>query len=468
MAFINKTKSNGFRNFFVIVLFFVGISVAEAGTITLSEAVNIALKSNPRMRASQSKIDAAAASIMQVRGGGLPKLDLEVNGSRSNNPLTVFADKLSQGNASFADFGANQYTGVNTLNVKPAALDSPGYYNNWNTGVVLNIPLFSSGETAAKIKKSQSLLKAAQHGDQNARTELTYDVLQAYEGVHVADRLVQIAKYSLKAADDYLELTKSLQKQSMVIESDVFLAENYRRSAAVTLEAAIAESKNQLDAFRALLGERDSDYSPGLPAHLSLPEQSVEALKSRANLSNAQLQVLKSDIEAYRADMSAAYSNYWPKLNLQLRHDWNAQHVSLGGASNTAMLEMNWELFSSGAQYGATKQAAAQYEQAYAELDNAANNINLSVSQTLRAIRTAKIQREASDINARRSMQIVAELKRRYGQGILPLGQLLDAQSRLDTVTAQQVMANYNLLLAKAKLLALVNELTPTIENIKA
>lgn len=436
--------------------------------INFTEALRLALQANPRMAVSKAKIDAASAAVTEKRGSGLPKLNVEVNASRSNNPLTVFGDKLSQGNVSFNDFGFAQFTGPSSLNVVPSALNSPGYYNNWNTAVVLNVPIFSGGETLAKIKKAKSLLRAAKQGNQQAKTELTYDLIQAYEGVRTSEGLVQVARQALVAAETYVKLTKDLYQQSLVIESDVLLAETYRRSADATLKASIAERYNQIDTFHILIGQPDSHLLPGAAIHLALPRASMNKLENHAYFSNAQLQSLKSNVDAYRAEIHSASAHNWPQINLQLRHDWNSKTFSLSGSSNTAMLDVNWEIFSSGEQYGATKHALAEYKQFSAELDNTVDAIRLSVNQTVRAIHTAAIQLKSSERNAHQSIAIVRLLKQRYGQGVVTLGQLLDGQARLDTARAQKVIARYNLLLAKAKLLALINELNPNCENDKA
>ena len=450
----------------LVCIFFTSLAWSNSSQqINFSEAVRFALNANPRIGVSKAKMEAASASITETRGNGLPKLNLEVNASKSNNPLTVFGDKLSQSNASFADFGFAQFTGPSSINTVPTALNSPGYYNNWNTGVVINIPLFSGGKTIAKVKKAESLLKAAQQGNNQAKTELIYDVLQAYEGVHATTELVEIANSALIAANTYVKLTTDLYRQSIVIQSDVFIAKTYYRSAEATLKAAIAERNNQIDAFRILIGKPESHLIPGESVHLFLPNESINTLENHAYLSNSQLRSLKSTVDAYRAEINSAYAHNWPQINLQLRHDWNAQTLSLSGSSNTAMLEMNWNIFSSGEQYGATHRAIAEFKQSSAELDNTANTIRLAINQTLRAIYTADTQLKTSELNARQSVEIVRLLKQRYGQGLINLGQLLDGQSRLDTARAQKVMARYNMLLAKAKLLTLINELNPNCEN---
>src|SRR3990167_5956775 len=169
--------------------------------IDFHEAVRYALISNPRISASTATIEAANASVTEARGNGLLKLNLEMNAARSNNPLNVFSYKLSQGNAAFADFGAPEYHGPSSASITPSALNSPNYYSNLNTGIVLKIPLYTGGNNQATIKRSNFLLNEAKHGNQAARNELTYDVLQAYEGVHVASALVQIAEQARLAAN---------------------------------------------------------------------------------------------------------------------------------------------------------------------------------------------------------------------------------------------------------------------------
>lgn len=434
-------------------------------TINFNEAVRLALNANPRIVGSKAKIEAAHGSFIEARGSGLPKLNLVLNASRSDNPLIVFGNKLAQGKASFADFGFAQFSGPSSINTIPTALNSPGYYNNWNTGVVLNIPLYKGGATIAKMKKAESLLRAAQHGNEQAKTQLIYDLLQAYEGVHVTNKLVKIAKNALVAARTYVNLTKSLYQQAIVVQSDVYIAESYYRSAKTTLKAAIAERNNQIDAFRILIGQPDSYLLPGKFVRLFISKTPTNELIRHAYFTNSQLSTLRENVAASRSEINLVHSHNWPQINLQLRHDWNAKTLRLAGSSNTALLEMNWELFSSGEQFGASKQAIARFTQQQAELDNSADNIRLSINQALRSIQTTKIQAKTSQRNISQYIKAIRQLKQRYGQGVITLGQLLDSQVRLDTAAAQRVMAQYNLLLAEAKLLSLTNELNTMFED---
>lgn len=443
----------------LLCLFGVSAYANDSQIIGFSEAVKLALSSNPKIAATKAEIAAASAEVTETRGNGLPNLNVEMNAARSNNPLDVFSYKLSQGQATFADFGLGQYTGPGSINTKPTALDSPGYYNNVGTGIVVNIPLFSGGETLQKVKQAKYLLKAAREGNQTAKSALIYSVLQSYEGVHATTQIIKAAKKSCAAANSYLKLTNDLFAQSVVIKGDVLFAKSNVRIAKTALKTAIAQRKNEVDAFRIIIGKPESHLLPGKTAQLRLPDEKTNKLLEQAFLSNPKLLSLESKVNAYKASISAAKANNLPQINLQLRHDWNADSFSMSNPSNTAMLALNWKLFSSGAQSGADKKAVAQYDESSAALSDAFNNIRLSVIEAVRAIQVTQMELKTSENTVLESREIVKSYQRRYGQGLLTLSQVLDAQSRLDNARIQTIMNRYHLKLDQARLMMLVNTL---------
>ena len=451
-------------------LIFIGMSQCFASAITRAEvsqpisyfdAVRLSLSSNPRIGASQAHIESAQAAIIE----GLPKLGLEMNAGRSDNPLTVFGYKLSQGNATFADFGFAQFTGPGSLFTKPQALDSPGYYNNYNTAFKLVVPIYSGGETIARLKNTNALLRAAQHGDEAARMQLAYDILQAYEGVLAAKKLVLVAKENVDAATSYLKTTKALFNQSLVIESDLLFADTYLRTAKTFLVAAQAQSQDQLDAFRSLIVHQERSYTPKGSVNFPATKKSIADLTHDALLHNAQLSAIKSTIDAGRANVDAVNSANKPQVNLQLRQDWNGNTIGAGLPSNLIALGVNWELFSSGERSGATKKAIAEVKQATFQLEDAANSLRLSLMQAKRAEQLAAVQYQANRANATQAKEVVKHLAKRHGRGLVPLGQLLESQMKLTEAKNQCIQSQYNEVLARGRLLMLTNKLIPSFEK---
>lgn len=442
----------------ILLLVNIGSFAAEEQIINFDQAVHLTLQSNPVVLENQASIEASRAGVKENRGRALPHLNMEVNAATSNNALNVFSYKLSQGRASFADFGFGQYTGPGSINTQPTALDHPGYYSNINNGFILDVPIYSGGKSIEKIRQSQYLLESAKAGSREAKAMLIYNLLQSYEGVITTNGILRNIQSSKKAAAQYLSMTKSLKSQSVVITGDVLLAKYNLRSQKTALQVAKAQKLNALNAFRILIGKPNSHFCPGNFVHLSVPSLASNYLTQAAFDSNEGLKAIEMKVKADKSEIKASKSHNLPSLDLELRHDWNAQDYSFSNPTNTALLQLSWQLFSSGAQTASDQKAAARYDQSYASESEALDKVRLSVLNTIQAIRTAKIELSESNKNIPELKEVVQSYKDRYGKGLLTLGQLLDAQNRLDQAKNEQFIARYRLILAKAKLLVLINQ----------
>jgi outer membrane protein len=444
----------------IFLVFFSGISCTHAKEqITFPEAVNLALASNPRMLVSQAKMDAASAGVMQSKGGFFPRIDLEAQAARSNNPANVFTYKLSQGNVTFDDFGLSNFQTLGTLNPNLDAINSPGYYNNFNTSFVLSVPIFKGGLTKAMLEKSRHLLAQAQHGNTLARNELIYDVLQSYEGVLVAEKFVNIAEQSAQAAQEYLTIAQNLFAQSLIIESDKLLAETNLRNAQTNLKAHQSEYATQLENFRLLIGKPDTDITPSAASIIPMPKDDLPVLEEKAIQHNPHLLSIKSKVESKRAQISAEHAAYWPKLGLQIRQEWNDETLGLNSPAASVFLGFDWELLNIGLRSGATKQAQAEHLSAQGELSQQALDIKMAMTQAVHQAEIALLKHETSLKNSEDSSKALSQLKKRYARGSSPLSQVLDAQSRYDTIHAQTAVADYDIRLARARILKLLNEI---------
>ncbi|MGH8279028.1 MAG: TolC family protein, partial [Gammaproteobacteria bacterium] len=411
--------------------------------------------------ASQAELEAARAGARVALGASMPALGVEASAARSNNPLNVFSYRLAQGQATFADFGLEEYAGAGSLNTAPQALDAPGYANNYATGVVLRVPLYAGGRNTARLRAARALAEAARAGDAAARARLTLDVLQAYAGVQAAGALVTAAEQALTASASNLEAAERRLRQGLVIESDVLLAKAHRESARAALAAAQSGEIDQVESFRTLIGAPDSTLVPGAPVMVSLPQGTLTELQERALRSNPQLQSLAARAAASDDAQGAAAAANWPRVDLTLRHDWNADGLALRAPSNTFMATFSWELFSSGAQSAEVRRAAAEAAAARENYRGSVADTRLAVGRSFRAAQTAALIAEASRTAAAQASEAARLLSLRYAQGLATLAQLQESEAQRDRERARSIESAYQALLARAELRLLVDDLDP-------
>lgn len=434
-------------------------SSTYAITVSYDQALKIAFANNPRLKVRQSDVAAAYGLLEQTASARWPKLSLVWQGARSNNPLMVFGSKLSQRNAAFADFGAEQYTGPDSITIKPKNLNHPGYYNNFNAAFQLSVPIYTGGKMSAQQANAKARLSGSQYAEIEARNHLAYDIFQAYEGVLVAKQLITISAENVKKARQYLSITKKLLAQSITIKSDVLLAKNYLKASTTFLSAAQQQAQDQLDQFRLLLGKPQSQYVPQhKPVHrihnLNIYKQTNQRLTH-----NVRLKALQASIAANQAQVKLAQADYQPHVNLQLQHEWNSRHLSIDAPANTVALGAQWKLLSFGERSGALQKVTSEAKKAQYEYAHYRNQLDVMFQQTKRAYAQAHKEYMSNLSLVSNGHAIVHDLYQRFGRGLVPLSALIESQVKLSEAKAKVKQAAYKKQLMKARILMLSSQL---------
>ncbi|MDA8107875.1 MAG: TolC family protein, partial [Betaproteobacteria bacterium] len=355
---------------------------ALARTLSFPEALQLALASSPRLREAEAQAAAAAGAQQAARGAGLPQLRLSAAGTRSDNPLTVLGERLSQRGATFADFGADQFTGPGSLGVAPEALNRPGAYNNFNTKLEVDVPVYTGGRTQAQVERAARLVEAARMGDASARQALTYEVLAAFEGLRTARARVQVAAASEKAAAALLDTATRMFKQGAALRSDELTARVNLAQARLRRQAATDAAADALERLRVLTGlPAEEPIELGPPAAPPMAAGDAAQLLERALANNPELRALEHQVEAGGAAVDAARSAYRPSFNVVLQHEWNDPHFGLSAPSDTIAGVLSWDVFDFGTRSGEVSRARAEQDAARAQLDEVRDALRLRIGQ---------------------------------------------------------------------------------------
>lgn len=438
------------------------VSPAAPVTVSFAQAVTRALSANPRVGASAALEQAAEGQVRVARGHALPSLRFQFTAGRSNDPLTVLGYRLAQHKATFSDLGLGSFAGPDSLSIAPDALDRPGYSSNFDSAVILTMPLFAGGGNLAQLHAAKAKRAAAAANKTATRTQLTFEVLRTYNGVTAARLLIDAAETARRAAKDDVKTAYSLFRRGLVIKSDVLLARANLEQAVATEQAARAAYQDMLDAFHTTIGATSTRApEPGNPVDIALPTTTLRALQETALESNPQIQALRERVIARVDERKAAEAENWPRVDLVVRHDWNAAQPALRAPSNTIMGVVSWNVFTSGAQQGGTQAASAELRAARDNLAAAEDALRLEIAQRYRATQVTAAQARAAVAAAAQAAESAHLLALRYAQGLVPIDNLLNAQARRDHARAEAVEASYQAVLARAALRAAMGDLDP-------
>lgn len=426
-----------------------------ADKLEYKQCVEQALAQNPDLAIARSQIEQAEAALRQAEGNKLPRVNLSLTATRSNDALNAFGMKLGQRNATFGDFGAGEFNPLNpnVLSIAPHDLNHPDAINNFNTRIELLVPVYNGGMVQSYVDTAKSYVRAAQSGDQVARQQLAKHVLMAYQGVHTARAYIKLAAEAKLAAEEYVRISEKLHKQGMVVKSDVLSAKaNLEEVKVKGLEARNAE-KAALNQLALLMGKSlDDPLDVGEPVQPKLLPGTAADLRAQALNDHAGLRALRSQTEGAAALVGAARAGKKPQFNVMLRQDWNDKNLGLDASSYTVAGVLSWAAFDGGTTNAAIDRAEAQRSELAAKLRQAEEGIGYQVTDAQRKALEAEEKiaaREAVLEQAREAQRLV---KKRYENGMGTLIELLGAQAQLDKANADLVAAQYELAVNRAEL----------------
>ena len=438
-----------------------------AGALTLSfdQAWQAALAQTPQMLKARAQVAEAQGAVKAARGHLLPKLQASYTASGSDNGLNVFGMKLSQGKATFNDFGASQFNPLQpqSLFIAPSNLNEPGWYRNYQTKLELQIPVFNGGKVWAFYHKAEAYLQAARLGDEMARQQLLLEVLKAYEGVRAAKAFVGVAEKAEAAAKSFVQITDKLYARGVVSRNAKLRAELNLGDVELSLSKARARLATAKEQLRILTG-----LPEGKPIHVaqslqvSLPRAPLETLQREAQADNPGLRALQMNLVGAQSGVWAARAAYLPHFNIVLSRQWDDTSAGLGGhPSNTVAGVLTWNLFDFGARGGALDQAQAQVLTQSAELRAARDKLRLQIAQAWNDVQVAEQRVRVRRLSIEQAQEALRLQKLRYEKGVATIAQLLTAQAELNKARSELVAARYQEIMQRAGLLLGLGQLTP-------
>ncbi len=449
----------------------VAASAAPAQGLTVAAAIDRALNQNPVMQQAHARIAEAQGAIREAEGSRLPKLDLSFGAMGSNNALNVFGMKLNQGRANFNDFGVQQFfseagptfdnlAGASTN--PPDALNHPGWYRNFQTTLKISVPIYNGGKIRAMRDQAQALLAAAHSGDQAARQQLIFQVVQAYAGIDAADAFVKVTNQAIEAAQSYRNLSQKMFTQGVVSKSDLLTAEVNLGDVTLRHQQALDQRANAMDALRIVTGMADNEpfainqRVKIAPVNLSLEQARQEALEN-----NPQLAAIGRQIDAAQAGVTAARSVYKPQFNVVAQQDWNSYNPGLKNDSYTVGGVFSWQVLDFGARAGQVDRAVAGLSQAQAQQQVAGNQLLNQIGEVWRAATLAEQRLAVKKLAISQSEEATRLENLRYAQGLSTMTNLLQTQAALDKARAEYVAAQYEVITQRAALLMAIGKLSP-------
>src|SRR5581483_273881 len=190
------------------VLALAGCPLLAQELLTLRQAVDLALHSNPLAAAADAGEQEAEARIHQAQSGYLPRIQFSESLQRGNSPVFVFGSLLTQHQFNEANFA------INSLN-RPDAMNN--HHSQWTVEEVI----FDARQTSRGVEAARFTRRIAGEDRRRTHSDIILDVLRAYFGVTLAEKNLEVARQSVDSARADLDRAESIYESGRSTQADV-------------------------------------------------------------------------------------------------------------------------------------------------------------------------------------------------------------------------------------------------------
>lgn len=411
---------------FFLLLIAVGIS-AQTQKLTLQEAIDLALKNNPRVDAARLNALATAQTTTQARSAYYPQVAGLLTGA-----------------------GAPLHT-----NMGAGTLQAPGVESRLGIGTSVSQLITDFGRTDRLVKSAEARTQADQQVARGSRAEIVLQTTQAYLAALRADAVTRVAEQTVKARGTVLEQIQALATNQLKSELDVRFAE----VAVTEAELVLTSARNDRNA-----AEADLAAALGLqgPQHFELTNIAMASditgdrgeLIKQAVQQNPEAEQRRYILDAALRQAEAEAKLRYPTISAVGAAGVVPAHSSvltrdnyIAGGVNISVPIFTGKLISS-------RRSEAEYraESAKRVLKDTENRVARNVAVTLLNIGTAGERVKLTTALVDRARQALELSQLRYDLGLSSIVELTQAQLAQVNAEIQRATSEYDLDLQRAVL----------------
>ncbi|MGC2619043.1 MAG: TolC family protein [Acidobacteriaceae bacterium] len=417
--------------------------------LTLREAIDQALRQNPREQIAHANVEAASAAISLARTGLLPNFNFVEDLSRGNDPVYVFGTKLRQQRFTQSDFSLD-------------SLNRPTPTGNFATRITGSWMLFDGLVTEDHLRGANLAAKSTASITAAIHQGIVLQVVQDYQAVLYTQRGVDIAQHEEQTAESLVHEAQTRVKAGLNVDSDLLAAQVNLAERQQERIAAEGNLENAWTELETAMGSEATMHPALQPLEAKtfpegvLADDLAAALKARPDL-----QALRLRSDAQQKAVHADKAAFLPQVSAY--GSWETDRPTFagnGGNNWVAGVQLSIDVLPIAKRAHLREEQAAQ-QTADAEERSSELQIRLAVHRAftgqLTAARMVATARAAMD----QSSEELRILRNRYDAGLVTINDLLRAEDAQRQSQTDYWHAAYGNTVAYAELLYAAGELTP-------
>ncbi len=412
---------------------FLALPAAAAG-LSLPEAIRSAWATHAGLKAGQAEVESLRAQAQAADDSRFPTLALGARALRTTEPVAAFGLKLDQGRLADSDFNSAQ-------------LNSPDAAYSWGLSASITQPLYAGGRIDAGRRATAAMVEAGGLTQERRKQELAAAVVEAYFGSQVSEVGVRYAEDLLAQARETESFAKARAEAGAMLDADAARASAFRAQAEAEVVAARQRRSSARSGLALLVGDDAAEAMLSTPLELAAPAAGAPPMTTEAR---SDLLAAKALARAAGEGATIAEGSLLPEVFVQLAAETARRKPDEGTLWTTAVLGARWQLSFGALDESRGARAKARAAEEIIRWDQ--RRASREVEEARRAIDASQSRIAAAREAVASSEAVRTQRTARHRQGLLPLTEVLDAETALSGARALLLRSQLESRLALAQL----------------
>jgi len=432
------------------------------------------------MRISSLLLCTAIMSIFPfVQNAGAETLDRAVGDALNQHPSVQAAlagrdivreEKKEVGSAFYPEVNVNAATGRvygdNSTSRGLSVTRGAGYSWNHEGGITMRQMIFDGMETSNRLDAAGSRLESANMNVVDVRENLGLRVVLAYLEVLRTRESAALLREHAKKITEYRARIAEMVEQGAADESMAVQAHDIQNQLDGTLADVEGQVKKSLAEYAEAVGRPVEEPLARPLIHAGAIAADVEQAVKTALESHPALQVARLRDRAAGNEIRAEKGTLMPDLRGELSVYKKDLDDVLGGevVDQRALVRMNWDFSTGGAQFARIKQSVHRQAEAQAQADDLAGKIEREIRKAYAAMEATEKRLAVSRDRVKVSADLVSTYEKQFEAAKVTLLNILQAENthfnaRLGVLSAdyRHIAAQYAVLANTGRLQAALN-----------
>jgi outer membrane protein, adhesin transport system len=399
----------------------------SANAMSLRDAVQVALESNPQIGQAIQNHDATGFELKQALGLYAPRVDLEAS------------------------------TGVQMLNTpsrRAAGINNDALYPT-QVGVVATFDLYDGGFRDAEVLRQSARVDSASYRVLERSEYMALQIVRVYYQLLLQQQIVELSRQNVAFHEGMVSDVATAIQSGQLTEADRFQSiERLAAARARLTEAGVELAAAQIE-FKSFVGLVPGPVSAPPRASGSIPG-SLEVAIAKAILNNPRTLTAGADIDAASALVDQAQSALGPKLTLEGRASTGYDISGTDDFSSDASLKlsMRWNIYDGGIKSAAIQEQLRRESEAKLVYDQTVREVEQAIRESWLRLQSQGELASVYDQQLNSSAELVTSYRDQFKIGERSLLDLLDAQNTRVNVQILRETARFSVMFAEYRVLA--------------